>query len=481
MKRKNVIASVAGIVLSVITVFTSVGAVKAEEGTVTEKQAIEMAVENEIGEKKIADEDAKVINEAFGYTSGSNIVKVCSEDTWAYIDWEKSLYKKEDVYETNVFCPVLSRDEDGNLVVEKDENGEIKIKKFGRGFVDWRGKYGAIGNEGSCFSIDGSPNDNNDIYYNMVDDTSYCSIINRHMGRTSYIGNDDNGKWGQIPITDVYIVRVQYTTDGKGNYWENAMSGKDEGERNFGAMSFWFLPEGVSTVLKLEDVNEPDDNKPTDTYTLDLSSDNAVVSSETFNTLLEENKTKDVVIKSNNDVTFTFAKGTMKPVEGKDSYDFSTIINSAYNTDLPSYVTSNNFVSQINYNYSGKLPAEASIRFYAGTQYSGKTLYYYLLNEDKTFAEVQSIVVDDLGYVTVRQDHCSSYLLTSEEPKIQDNTNNTETSGTTEDKTSPVTGDNTSNKETPATGDNSMMLLYLLAGMSAMGMIVELGKRRKTA
>ena len=52
-----------------------------------------------------------------------------------------------------------------------------------------------------------------------------------------------------------------------------------------------YLPEGVSTVLKLEDVNEPDDNKPSDTYTLDLSSDNAVVSSETFNTLLEENKT----------------------------------------------------------------------------------------------------------------------------------------------------------------------------------------------
>ena len=70
MKRKNVIASVAGIVLSVITVFTSVGAVKAEEGTVTEKQAIEMAIENEIGEKKIADEDAKVINEAL-----SKIVK----------------------------------------------------------------------------------------------------------------------------------------------------------------------------------------------------------------------------------------------------------------------------------------------------------------------------------------------------------------------------------------------------------------------
>ena len=78
---------------------------------------------------------------------------------------------------------------------------------------------------------------------------------------------------------------------------------------------------------------------------------------------LEENKTKDIVIKSNNEVTFTFCKGTMKPVEGKSSYDFGITINSTYHTDLPSYVTSSNFVSQINYNYSGKLPAEASIRF----------------------------------------------------------------------------------------------------------------------
>lgn len=341
----------------------------------------------------------------------------------------------------------------------------------------WRGYWGPnnkyenqIGDEESFFDIHAKE---------KYHDSEWSQSINPHMGETSFLMLDDRG-FVQKPITDVYIVRVWYITNGMSgeDYWFH--SEKRE-EMTFGYMDFWILPEGVSTVLKLEDVNEPDDNKPSDTYTLDLSSDNAVVSSETFNTLLKENKTKDVVIKSNNNVTFTFAKGTMKPVEGKDSYDFSTTINSAYNTDFPSYVTSSNFVSQINYNYSGKLPAETSIRFYAGTQYSGKILYYYLLNEDKTFAEEQSIVVDDLGYVTVRQDHCSSYLLISEEPKIQDNTNNTETSGTTEDKTSPVTGDNTLNKETPATGDNSMILLYLLAGVSAMGMIVVLGKRRKTA
>lgn len=469
MKRKNVIASVAGIVLSVITVFTSVGTVKAEEGTVTERLPISMQFENEVGEKKIADEDAKVINEAFGYEIGDSTVMVCSEDTTAYINWEESVYERRNVYATQVLCPKLSRDENGKLVIEQDENGLVYSYN---GLAAWADESERADPtmDGSFFNVEKAEG----TWLEYVKEYQ----INEHMGLTNFWVKEERGKpYVQKPITDVYIVRVDYIANGMGasDYWYTEKSE----EMTFGYMDFWVLPEGVSTVLKLEDVNEPDDNKPSDTYILDLSSDNAVVSSETFNILLEENKTKDIVIKSNNEVTFTFAKGTMKPVEGKDSYDFSTTINSIYNTDLPSYVTSNNFISQINYNYSGKLPAEASIRFYAGTQYSGKTLYYYLLNEDKTFAEVQSIVVDDLGYVTVRQDHCSSYLLTSEEPKIQDSTNNTETSGTIEDKTSPVTGDNTSNKETPATGDNSMMLLYLLAGVSAMGMIV-VSKKVKT-
>ena len=53
--------------------------------------------------------------------------------------------------------------------------------------------------------------------------------------------------------------------------------------------------------------------------------------------LLKENESKDVVIKSNNNVTFTFEKGTMKGVEGKENYDFSTIINSIYSDTMPSY------------------------------------------------------------------------------------------------------------------------------------------------
>lgn len=441
----------AGIVLSVITVFTSVGAVRAEEGTVTDGPKIKVDIETEAEERQISEEYFEALKQYLGWDFGENKVSVQTSDTLSFtFDLEASGLVEKDIYSLSFFVmPPCYRDSDGKLKVCVAAIPETSIA---RAFWD--------DNKNQWFNLDRENIDTNkkNIY--------------------------------TLKNTEMYVMRVSFSDGGSedrlfipANYKEYQGDLSQSEEFGSGYLGeYWKKQYGdvEFSNIHLTEKTDVDDNKPSDTYTLDLSSDNAVVSSETFNTLLEENKTKDVVIKSNNDVTFTFAKGTMKPVEGKDSYDFSTTINCTYNTDLPSYVTSNNFVSQINYNYSGKLPAEASIRFYAGTQYSGKTLYYYLLNEDKTFAEVQSIVVDELGYVTVKQDHCSSYLLTSEEPKIQDSTNNTDTSGATEDKTSPVTGDNTSNKETPATGDNSMMLLYLLAGVLSIDTIVVFSKRRKT-
>ena len=46
----------AGIVLSVITVFTSVGSVKAEEGTVTDGPKVKVDIETEAEERQISEE-----------------------------------------------------------------------------------------------------------------------------------------------------------------------------------------------------------------------------------------------------------------------------------------------------------------------------------------------------------------------------------------------------------------------------------------
>ena len=233
-----------------------------------------------------------------------------------------------------------------------------------------------------------------------------------------------------------------------------------------------------------------------DSYTVDLG-DSQTISADAFAAILAENATKDVIIKSNNNVTFTFAKGTMASVDGKTEYDFSTSINSAYAATMPSYITKDNFVSQINYNYSGKLPATANIRFYAGTEYAGQTLYYSLMNADNTFAEVQAVVVDADGYMTVKQDHCSSYVVTKTEPKLPDNKDtkandgNASNNGGSSDNgngsnngNASASDKNTSSANTkatsPNTGDMTPIAIYVVMAAAAMGVIVFV-KRRKTA
>ena len=487
MRKKKLFAGVMALAMTVMTVFSSVGTVKAEEGNVTDKPSINMQVEGETGYKVIDEKDAKVINEAFGYDLGVNEVLIANDNTSAYIDWDKSTIPYEEVTETYILCPTFSRDENGNLKVKMNEEKNEPEFSY-RGAIGWYGsKEGAYaGGELNFFDI------RDEKYYEK-------NSINNNLGMTVFKDYGESYHIIDYNLSDVYIIRVRYTTDGKGNYYDGNFE-----NRTFRQSDFWILPEGVQTVLNLEDVQEDSDSQTGETYTVDLSASTEPISSKDFAALLSENATKDVVIKSNNNVTFTFAKGTMQAVDGKESYDFSTTINSAYTSDMPSYITQNNFVSQINFNYSGKLPAEAKIRFYAGTQYAGKTLYYSLMNEDKTFAEVQAVVVDSEGYMTVKQNHCSSYVVTTEEPKVQEkptdtNTTNTDTNATT-DNTAASTDTNTTNTDTndatdntaastdtdtngttsPKTGDTMPVMPYVLLCVSVIGLLTVMRKKKVT-
>ena len=150
---------------------------------------------------------------------------------------------------------------------------------------------------------------------------------------------------------------------------------------------------------------------------VDLSQGNTVLDAQSFTTILEENKTKDIVVKSDNNITFTFAKGSMKAVDGKTEYDFGTKIVEKYTKDLPSYISKNDFVKRINFNYSGELPGTALIKIPVGKEYVGQTLYYSLLKEGTQFAEAQAVTVDADGYITVSQSHCSDWVVTTNGPE----------------------------------------------------------------
>lgn len=150
---------------------------------------------------------------------------------------------------------------------------------------------------------------------------------------------------------------------------------------------------------------------------VDVSDGSTTIKADEIRKIIEDNKVNDVVIKSNNDVTFTFAKGTMSEVSQVAIYDFSTAITSDIKEagDMPADVTEDIFVSKIVYNYSGVLPATASIKLNVGKAYAGQTLYYSQLLDDGTIISMMSAVVDNDGYMTVEQDHCSTYLITKQQ------------------------------------------------------------------
>lgn len=537
MRKKKFAATAVALAMAAITVFSVGNTPSVKAADVADKSAIDLEINGSYEEKKISTADSDVINKAFGYDYGTNNVIVCGEGSVGYIDYEKSSIPYWKVYRTDVFAPDLSRDVNGNLVVKTDGNGEVVEKElYGSQDVYATDTYGSsvffgtrVG--GSNNFLPSSNGKNADTGYSS--NFAY-NEVNMNMGSKTFVKNEylESG-WEKVddPITDAYIVRIYYTTDDKINYtFTNFLEGAGEGaydvngnyvkfesyddlleynkDRTFAYMDFWILPEGVSTVLNFAD-ETPAPAPSDETYTVDVG-DSQIVSADTFASILTENATKDVIIKSNNNVTFTFAKGTMSSVDGKTEYDFSTSINSAYADTMPSYITKDNFVSQINFNYSGKLPATANIRFYAGTEYAGQTLYYSLMNADNTFAEVQAVVVDADGYMTVKQDHCSNYVVTKTEPKLPSNNdtktddgNNSNNGGSSDNGNTSNNGNasasdnNTSSGNTtvstdknassanttatsPKTGDMTPIAIYVVMAVAAVGVIVFV-KKRKTA
>lgn len=241
---------------------------------------------------------------------------------------------------------------------------------------------------------------------------------------------------------------------------------------------------------KGDTTNNPSDNttdeKPstpessTTNTVVDVSDGSTTIKADEIRKIIEDNKVNDVVIKSNNDVTFTFAKGTMSEVSQVAIYDFSTAITSDIKEagDMPADVTEDIFVSKIVYNYSGVLPATTSIKLNVGKAYAGQTLYYSQLLDDGTIISMMSAVVDNDGYMTVEQDHCSTYLITKQQ--ITSSSSDISLPDTSAENVTEAAGNTV---ETPQTGDMTHIYWagYLLV-LSLMGIgftILMAGKLKK--
>ena len=128
MKKKRLATSIAAVALAVATIFTGSNLPSVKAADVADKRQIDLEIDGKAEEKQISKADSDAINKAFGYGSGLNSVLVCGDGSVGYIDWNESSIPFDKVCETYVFCPVLSRDESGNLQIEKDADGNIKAK-----------------------------------------------------------------------------------------------------------------------------------------------------------------------------------------------------------------------------------------------------------------------------------------------------------------------------------------------------------------
>ena len=400
-------------------------------GTITKTFAREFGVE---AGGTLGTQDRDILQDYFGFEYwGGGINLIPTEGAEYRIDFDASSYEKEDVSKLQIEYYTLTR----------DENGELSISSMKNKPYSWWGWYHFENGKMTT-----SSKQEDDIETNFL--------------TKGDIGSDIEDCTFTIPAMDkesdeIILMWINiYKLDG--SWTGNLISYNDQKVLDF--YNF--------TKIEAEDETEEEN----ESYEVELPSDKPVVSIVEFKTLLKENKNKDIVIQSN-DVTFTFKKGTMSEVEGMENYDFGTSIVSKFEEagKLGDAVTKDNFVTRINYNYSGKLPAEVSIRFYVGTDLAGKTLHYSHVLEDG-FKHLQSVVVDAEGYIMVKQDHCSDYVVTTEKIGTVDEDVN-------EDNDASDNDDKTEDEKAPDTDDGNVvpyaMTLMIIAGF----VIVAMEKKKE--
>ncbi len=181
-----------------------------------------------------------------------------------------------------------------------------------------------------------------------------------------------------------------------------------------------------------------------DQVTVDLTTGPSILSTEQLALLLASNANKPVVI-TGNGYTITFAKGAMTPWETELNLGVQFNAGSSYAAIRTA--TGSKFVLMLEFKHDGPLPGEMQISIYVGKKYAGETVEYLYYDPEVCKLQCeQTAVVDANGYITVTQDHCSSYGVSRVKPD-----------------------------GVPKTGDASpVFLLWALVGVSATGLLVML-------
>lgn len=519
MKNNKLFKSLSALALAGIMAFSSVSLVSADETQVTDKSSFDMVFENEVGVKYLSEEDTiRVYEEIFGrkVDEAGNLtlskyadVHIIDEDTIFSVDWDNSTYSEEDVTGVYLLPFLWYKDENSTLNVTKMLIGNDVELENGEGVL-----CPATEKLSLCENIDNELNIRDNFYYPLSDYNTHSNYEkmmeaygNYDMESLETIPGSDLimriEQWGIGILSDIYhlfessdettwkeTIEVLNFTYGSTPYFEKYFNERmflacvcidyndpetgnpmtawtyiaSEGALTSEYNPFTYLDEKPADDTTVED--DKNDDTTTDVKEVTLTEDNKAISKDDMAALITENATKDVVIKTPAGITLTFAKGTMKAVDGKDTYDFGVSMSDDYSKHSNmGVVTKDNFVSLIDFNYSGNLPAEATVKIPVGADRAGQTLYYSQKVE-AGYTLVQSVKVDDEGYITVKQDHCSTYVVT----------------------TTDVSKDNSADvpagpDETPDTGDTNNVIMYVVLFVVAGAMLAVLtsSKMRKRA
>lgn len=146
---------------------------------------------------------------------------------------------------------------------------------------------------------------------------------------------------------------------------------------------------------------------------VDLNKGSTVLSAGQISSLAAQNQTKPVVL-TGSGYTITFPVGTLKRAGANRDYDMKISFNTGAHAEAIRSLTGGSFITMLDFNQHGALPATAQVSFYAGALYAGKTLYYYSYKPSSgLFALIQTVKADKNGYVTISQSFREECVLTS--------------------------------------------------------------------
>ena len=111
MKKKGLAISAVAVSLAA-AVFAGGDCQTVRAADVTDKSAINIAVDGDCEEKSLSKADREAIANQLGYEYFDGDVAVCGSNTTAYVDWENSSIPYWKAYDSYVIVPVLSRSEE---------------------------------------------------------------------------------------------------------------------------------------------------------------------------------------------------------------------------------------------------------------------------------------------------------------------------------------------------------------------------------